>query len=164
MATKAGVWIDHQQAVVVLITDAGQETKKFKSVLEPRAQPSSGSRSKHKYTPNDFVAENTRERRLVDDRKKVYDDVLACIRGAESLLILGPGEAKGEFSQHIKSKKLRGVTVELETADKMTDRQLVAKVGEHFATAPASKSVAPKRTAKKKAVKTSRKRIEKTKK
>ena len=61
MATKAGVWIDHQQAVVVLITEAGQEIKKFKSVMEPRAQPAGGSRSKHKYTPNDFVAEDRRE-------------------------------------------------------------------------------------------------------
>jgi hypothetical protein len=65
-------------------------------------------------------------------------------------LILGPGEAKGEFNKRIKSKKLRGVTVELETADKMTDRQLAAKVREHFATASASKSVDPKKTAKKK--------------
>ena len=29
MATKAGVWIDHKQAVVVLITEAGQMTKKI---------------------------------------------------------------------------------------------------------------------------------------
>ena len=50
-----------------------------------------------------------------------------------AILILGPGEAKGEFLKRIKSKKLRGVTVELETADKMTDRQIAAKVGQHFA-------------------------------
>ena len=74
--------------------------------------------------------------------------MLACIRGADSLLILGPGEAKGEFSKHIKAKKLRGLTVEVETADKMTDRQLAGKVGEHFTKAPARKSFAPKNTAK----------------
>ena len=28
MAAKAGVWIDHKQAIVVLMTDAGQKTKK----------------------------------------------------------------------------------------------------------------------------------------
>jgi stalled ribosome rescue protein Dom34 len=148
MATKAGVWIDHQQAVVVLITDTGQEIKKFKSVLEPRAQPASGSRSKHKYTPNDFIAEDTRERRLVDERKKVYDDVLACIRDADSLLILGPGEAKGELNKYIQVKKVRGLTVALETTDRMTDRQIAAKVGEHFAKTPESKSVVPKKEAK----------------
>jgi hypothetical protein len=158
MATKAGVWIDHQQAVVILITDAGQEIKKFQSVLAPHAQPASGSRSKHKYTPNDFIAEDTRERRLVDDRKKVYDEVLACIRGADSLLILGPGEAKGEFSKHIKGKKVRGLTVDLETSDRMNDRQIAAKVGEHFAKTPQNKSIVPKKKAKAR----SRKRRKKT--
>jgi len=37
--------------------------------------------------------------------------------------------------------------VELETADKMTDRQLAAKVAQHFVSAPAKKSVAPKKAA-----------------
>jgi hypothetical protein len=95
MATKAGVWIDHKQAIVVLITDAGNEIKKFRSVEQPHARPASGSRSKNKYTRNDFIAEDRREQKLVNDRTKVYQEVLACIRGADSLLILGPGEAKG---------------------------------------------------------------------
>jgi len=151
MATKAGVWIDHKQAIVVLVTDAGMKLKKFESVMEQRARPAGGSRSKNKYTPNDFVAEDRRERKLVGDRKQVYEDVLSCIRGADSLLILGPGEAKGEFSKHVQSKKLRGVTIELETTDKLTDRQLAAKVSGHFTRVPASKSIPPKGKAKAKA-------------
>jgi stalled ribosome rescue protein Dom34 len=148
MATTAGVWIDHEQAIVVLIMDAGQEIKKFKSSGEQPARPAGGSRSKNKYTPNDFIAEDKRERKLVGNRKKVFEEVLACIRDAASLLILGPGEAKGEFSKYIKAKKLGGLTVELETTDKMTDRQLVAKVSQHFAKTPAGKSAAPKKAVK----------------
>ena len=148
MATKAGVWIDHKQAVVVLVTDAGQEIKKFESGVEQPARPA-GPRSKKKYTPNDFVADDRQERKLAGDRKKVDDEVIAFLRDADSLLILGPGEAKGEFAKHIKSKKRRGLTVELETTGKMTDRQLAAKVQQHFATSSAKKSVAPKKTAKK---------------
>ena len=60
-------------------------------------------------------------------------------------LIVGPGEAKGEFMKRLKSKKLRSRIVELETTDKMTDRQLAAKVDEHFAKGTAT----PKRTANK---------------
>jgi len=149
MATKAGVWIDHRQAIVVLITDAGQEIKKVKSGLEPSDRPAASARSKNKYTPNDFIAEDRRERKLVDDRKNVYEEVLACIRGADSLLILGPGEAKGEFNKHIMAKKVRGLTVVVETTDKMTDRQLAAKVSEHFTKAPADKSATRKKLPKK---------------
>jgi hypothetical protein len=148
MATKAGVWIDHQRAVVVLISDAGQEIRQFKSSPTPSARPASGSRSKNKYTPNDFIAEDRRDRKLADERKQLYDEVLACLRGADALLLLGPGEAKGEFSKHIVAKKLRGLKVELETTDKLTDRQLAVRVGEHFAKAPARKSATPKTKAK----------------
>jgi len=156
MATKAGVWIDHKQAIVVLVTEAGLEIKKIAFDIGQPVRSVGSSRTKNRYTPNDFIAEDRQERKVENDRKDYFDDVVASIREATSILILGPGEAKGEFSKRIKSKKLRSVTVELETADKMTDRQLAAKVGEHFATAPASKSVPPKRTAKKKAVNTSR--------
>lgn len=148
MATKAGVWIDHKQAVVVLITNAGQEIKKIAFDIGQPIRSKGGARSKHSYAPNDFIAEDKLERKVESDRKDYYEDVLSSIRDADSLLILGPGEAKGEFSKHIVAKKRRGLAVELETTDKMTDRQLAAKVKEHFTKAPARKLVAPKRKAK----------------
>src|SRR5690349_7330587 len=132
MAAKAGVWIDHKQAIVVLITDAGREIKKIAFDIGQPVRPVSRARPQNKYTPHDFVAEDRRERKVENDRKDYYDDVLVAIRGADALLILGPGEAKGELQKHIMAKKLRGLTVQLETADKMTDRQFAAKVGEHF--------------------------------
>ena len=61
MAAKAGVWIDHKQATVVLVTDVGQEIKKFKTGGESSARPA-GSASKHTYTPEDFIPEDRRER------------------------------------------------------------------------------------------------------
>ena len=148
MATKAGVWIDYKQAVVILLTDAGSQTTKIAFDIGQPAQ-SAGKPNPKKYTPNDFVAENKLERKVENNRKNYYDDVIACIKGVDSLLILGPGEAKGEFSKHIKAKKVRGLVVELETADKMTDRQIAAKVQQHFATIQAKKTVTPKKTAKK---------------
>jgi stalled ribosome rescue protein Dom34 len=150
MATKAGVWIDHKQAIIVLVTDAGKEIKKIAFDIGQPIRATGGSRSKNRYKPNEFVAEDTLERKLGNDRNNYYDDVIASMRGAEAILILGPGEAKGEFLKRLKSKRLRGVTVELETADKMTDRQIAAKVGKHFAAPKVHKSVTAKIPAKKK--------------
>ena len=165
MTTKAGVWIDHKKAIVVLFTDAGPVIKKIAFDVGQSVRPAGTSRTKKQYTPDDFVAEDTLERKVENVRKLYFDDVIAAIRGADALLILGPGEAKGEFSKHIKTKKIRGVAVELETADKMTDRQVAAKVKQHFTTIPAKKSVAPKKTAKKKvAINNSKKPTKKSKK
>jgi len=58
--------------------------------------------------------------------------VIASIGDPESILIFGPGEAKGELKERLKKDGLAGRIVGVETADKMTDRQIAAKVRQHF--------------------------------
>jgi hypothetical protein len=45
--------------------------------------------------------------------------VIASIRDAESILIFGPGEAKGELKKRLEEDKLGGHIVSIETVDKM---------------------------------------------
>ena len=143
MSIKVGVWVDHKQAILVLVKDAGKEIKKITSGVETPGR----SGAAHSYTRNDFVPEDRLERKLDSQLQKFYDEIIVSLKGAESLLILGPCETKGQLHKRLKSKKIRGLLVELETADKMTDRQLAAKVAEHFVSSPAKKSVAPKKAA-----------------
>jgi hypothetical protein len=57
--------------------------------------------------------------------------VIAHLRDAESILIFGPGEEKGELQKRLASKGLSGRIVGIETVDKMTDRQIAARVRQH---------------------------------
>ena len=143
MSIKVGVWVDHKQAILVLVKDAGKEIKKITSGVETPGR----SAANHSYTRNDFVPEDRLERKLDSQLQKFYDEIIVSLKGAESLLILGPCEAKGQLHKRLKSKKIRGLLVELETADKMTDRQLAAKVAKHFVSSPTRKSVVPKKAA-----------------
>jgi len=143
MATKAGVWIDYKQAKIVLLSDAGHEVKKILFDIGQPIRKAGSGRSTNKHRPNDFVAEDKLERKLANDRKDYYGNVLTALRGVSSVLILGPGEAKGEFSKQIQAKKVRGLAVELKTADKMTDRQLAKMVSDHFAAAKVGKAKKP---------------------
>jgi hypothetical protein len=153
MAKQAGVWIDHKQAVVVLLTGKEKEIKKITFDIGQPIRGIAGDRTTKPYKPSEFVAEDVLQRKLENDRKNYYDDVIKSFRGAKGLLVLGPGEAKGEFVKRIRSKKLSGVTVDVETVDKMTDRQIAAKVGAHFTlaktkTAPARRKVVKKKVTK----------------
>ena len=160
MAAQAGVWIDYKQAIVVLLKNAGSDVKKIAfDIGQPMPRTSSSGR-RSKFTPNDFVAEDKLERKTEMDRNNYFDEVIALLRGADAILILGPGQAKGEFHKRIQSKKLLRGSVELKTVDKMTDRQIAAKVAEHFQAAPLRKSIAPKKSVKPKALK----RVKRTKK
>ena len=58
---------------------------------------------------------------------------MAYIRDAESILIFGPGEAKDELKERLERNNLSDRVVGIETVDKMTDVQIVAKIRQHFA-------------------------------
>ena len=48
------------------------------------------------------------------------------------MVLMGPGEAKGELKRRLERTLLYGRKIEIETVDKMTEPQIIAKVREHF--------------------------------
>lgn len=127
--SKAGVWIDRSHAVVVMVSGAETTVKSFST---ENSNSSSDGIQKPTYTPNDFIAEDKLERKHAIDRAHMYDAVLEHIGKADSLYVLGPGEAKQEFNHRFAAKHPQHVDITIESSAKMTDPQLCAKVREHF--------------------------------
>jgi len=133
MKTKVGLWIDHRKAVVVTLTDKGEETGLIISKVETQPRRSGDSPLKGSYESQRMLADDSRQRSLTG-HLNIYDDaVIASLCNAESILIFGPGEAKDELKKRLKKKNLGGRIAGMETADKMTDRQIAVKVRKHFA-------------------------------
>ena len=122
MKKTTGLWIDHEKALIVFVAGKETETRLISSDIE-RPHRQSGVK-----TPADDV----RQREVTEHLNSFYDEVIACIRGTESILILGPGEAKGELKKRLEKEKLGKRIVGLKTSDKMTDKQIVAVVRGHF--------------------------------
>ena len=133
MRTKVGVWIDHKKAIVVAVTDKGEEIGLVISMVEKHLQRSGDSPLKGRYESKKVPADDSRQRTFTENLNIYYDAVIASIRNAESILIFGPGEAKGELKQRLEKNKLGGRIVGIETVDKMTDRQISAKIRQYFA-------------------------------
>ncbi len=125
MKSKVGLWIDHRKAVIVTITDKVEETKQITSHMEKHVRYSND-------TSEDGAPEDTRDRQLGNRLNSFYDEVIAYIREAESIQIYGPGEAKGELQARLEKEGLKGRIIEIETMDKITDRQIAAKVRQHL--------------------------------
>jgi hypothetical protein len=132
MKTKMGLWIDHRKAIIVAVTDKGEETRLIISKVDKQPGRSGGIRSTTPYESQQVRADDSRERKFMGHLNIYYDAVIACIRDAESILIFGPGEAKGELKKRLKKDKLDGRIVGIESVDKMTDRQIAAKVRRYF--------------------------------
>lgn len=127
MSSKIGLWIDHRQAVIVIVTDEGEEVKRITSNMEKDVRFS--SRTADMGSPEDV-----RDRQFENHLNKYYDDVIGSLRNTESILIFGPGEAKGELEKRLVGEGLKQRIVGVETVDKMTDGQIAAKVRQHFLT------------------------------
>ena len=131
MSIKAGVWIDHHKAILVRMTTEGEEITQINSDVEKPFSSAAGSGSDGEH-PKNYQSENKQEHKFMNQLNGFYDEVLKALHGADPLLILGPGEAKGEFQKRLQNKHFPAKTVDVATADKMTDRQVAAKVREHF--------------------------------
>jgi len=123
---QVGLWIDHRKAVIVVVTEEGEDVKEIASDMEKHVRFSGGPGT------DDGSAEDMRDRRFESHLNAYYDRVVAAVRGADSIQIFGPGEAKGELRRRLEREGLLGNVLALETVDKMTDRQIAAKVRERF--------------------------------
>jgi hypothetical protein len=128
MKKNAGLWIDHKKAVIVTITDKGEEIKEIESHVERQVHRDADSHSQSLRIP----ADDTRQRAFAGHLDIYYDEVISCIHDAQSVLLLGPGEAKGEIKKRMESKKFHGQIADVQTADKMTEPQIAAKVRQFF--------------------------------
>jgi hypothetical protein len=123
---QVGLWIDHRKAVIVIISEAGIETKEITSNMEKHVRFTGGTASE------DGSTEDVRDRQFGNHLHNFYDKVFDSIHDAEYIKIFGPGEAKGELEKHLEHKGLKAKILAIETTDKMTNRQITAKVREQF--------------------------------
>ncbi len=97
MKTTIGLWIDHRKAVIVAVTDKGEEVKVIQSHVEKQLGRFEGERSTTPYPAQLVPADDSQERDLTGHLDKYYDEVISSLRDAEVILIFGPGEAKDEL-------------------------------------------------------------------
>ena len=132
MKKKVGLWIDHREAIIVAVTDDGEETERIMSRVEKQLRRSGDSPLKGPYESQQVPEDKSRHRTFNGQLGVYYEEIMADIRDAESIFIFGPGEAKGELMKLLEKNNLGGRVAGVETEDKMTDPQIAAKVREHF--------------------------------
>lgn len=132
---QVGVWIDHRQAILVLLSPGGEEIQRLDSNVEkqlrrseqPPYEPSYESHEKLK-TP----ADDEQQRAYTEHLTRYYDRVIAAVGTADSVLVLGPGEAKGELKKRFEARSTGVRTLDVQTAGDLTVPQLVQEVRRHF--------------------------------
>lgn len=131
MKENTGVWIDHREAIIVHLTDSGHEISRVQSDAEKQPRRSSDQPS-GSFESLQVQSDDKRQRKYSAELARFYDEVASHLDKTTTLLIFGPGEAKMEFQKQLDSSRTAPQHISVETADKMTDAQIVAKVVAFF--------------------------------
>ena len=124
MSHDVGVWVDHRKAVIVSIADGQVTTRTLESDVGPHP---------HYSGSQEGGGEQKYEERHNQDLDRYYDDVIGQLGKPDALLLFGPGEAKLQLKECLgRSQASSETIVAVESTDKLTDPQIVAKVKEHF--------------------------------
>ena len=124
MSHDVGVWIDHKKAVIVFVAAGEVTTTTLTSDVgaHPHYSGSLEGGGEKKY-----------EERHNQDLDRYYDDVIGQLGKPDAVLLFGPGEAKLQLKARLGRSKMSSESiVAVESTDKLTDPQIVAKVKEHY--------------------------------
>ncbi len=132
MKREVGLWIDHRRTVIVTIENEVEVIREIRSNMEKHVRFSSGAHSKTFDHSKGATAEDMRDRQFGGHLNDYYDGIISFIRGADSIWIFGPGEAKVEFGNRLKLADLEERIVGMDTVGKMTDQQIAAKVRDNY--------------------------------
>ena len=125
MNKKVGLWLDHNKAVIVSISNNGEERRIITSDMEHYVRYSNNA-------PGDGSTEDVRDRRFWNHLGEFYDKVIAQIGDAKSIQIFGPGEAKNELKKRLEGEGMLDNIVSVDDAEILTDRQVAKRVRERF--------------------------------
>ena len=124
MSHDVGVWIDHKKAVIVSIAEGQVSIRTLES--DVGAHP-------HYSGSQEDAGEKKYEERHNQDLDRYYDDVIGQLGKPDAVLLFGPGEAKLQLKARLGRSKMSSESiVAVESTDKLTDPQIVAKVKEHY--------------------------------
>ncbi len=133
MGMKVGLWIDHRKAIIVKLTDQGESIELIESRVERQLRRSGEKPLKGPFDVLQVPADNVRQRAFTGYMNVYYDEIIADVRSADAIFIMGPSEAREELRKRMEKSGLHKRVAGVEKVGWMTERQMAAKVRRFFA-------------------------------
>jgi len=128
-----GLWVDHEKAIIVSLIDGSHKVTHVESDIEGRFRLKGGSRSNTPYGIQSATSESKRDFRYSKHLNIYFQHIIDLLKEAKQIYIFGPGEAKFELKKEIeKNNVFLDKISDIETTDKLTEPQIVAKVKKYF--------------------------------
>ncbi len=130
MKAQIGIWIDKSKAQIIT---PKKITKTIYSEFDPKPRIDPQKREFGRFGKQIISTENSDQNRFKQQEVNFLKKVVTNCKHFESLLIFGPAYMKNRLLKMIQvDYLLKNKPIQVITAEKMTDNQLVAYVKKHF--------------------------------
>jgi hypothetical protein len=140
MKKQTGIWIDSSKAIIISLLGDMACTDEIESRIENRVYHEKES-DKGSFMGNRHINHDKKfEQRIKIETDRFLNAVLENVINASALYVFGPSEMKEKLKNKIeKNITLSNKLIGFESADSMTNNQIIEKVKEFFIHKPISK-------------------------
>lgn len=131
---KTGIWIDQQEAILIrLEEDKLPVIQKIRSEVESRIRTKGEGKVSARFGNAFIDDQEKKQRRQQNERRRYFDEIIKIVYDDTYLFLFGPGKGKEELKNAIEKRHdIKAKLIAIETADKLTQNQLVAKTVKYF--------------------------------
>ena len=134
MEKQTGIWIDKEKAVIITLFNSNHTIKHIESGIVTKERNSGEGKDFGRFGNQFLNSEKKKENKSKQQTDNYLEKVISDITESDEVVIFGPAEMKTQLEKRMLSRNnIATKLLEVETADNMTDNQLIAWVKEYFA-------------------------------
>lgn len=133
LVKRTGIWLDTKQAKIISISSTDHSIETIPSGIETRERIQ-GEKGKQGRMGDQFIVSEKKRQSKIEEQEKVYcKSIIEEIKKVKSLVIFGPADMKYTLAKEIKNNSSFSPNINgIETADTMTEKQMVAWVRDFY--------------------------------
>ncbi|MCK4344946.1 MAG: hypothetical protein KAX05_06625 [Bacteroidales bacterium] len=133
MEKNIGIWLDNEKAYIITLVNNNERVEKIESNVESRVRYN-GEKKAYSRLGGMFInPQKKKTKRKKHQLKDYFDNILQKTRDANEIYIFGPADAKNNLKKTFqKEKNLKEKVKKVESSDKLTQNQMVARVKKVF--------------------------------
>jgi len=131
MGKNVGVWLDKEKAYVISVNGGKHQIEKVESNVESRVRYEGEKKSYSRIGGAFFNPSKKKTKREKHQLNNFLADLSGKLSDAENILLFGPAEVKKELRKVLIKRKDKPA-IRMESAEQMTENQMVARVKNHF--------------------------------
>lgn len=133
MKREIGIWLNSTKAILVDLNNGNQSVKTIESDIESRTRFPGEGKDFSRLGSMQVNPSKKQTNRKKHQLHHYFEEIIHNLEDASNIFIFGPSQTKNLFEKELKKHhNFHNKLIDIENSDKLTQKQLIAKVKDHF--------------------------------